>query len=111
MLFGARIDPDRRRRLTTANAAELIGPSPKCSHTKVQCCKPMGVKVRRLFTVATDLQTSRMRLVELQEILRQNDIKLAEAQKAQAELLRKQRELDDEKREMELTIEKRVQAT
>ena len=71
----------------------------------------MGVKVRRLFTVATDLQTSRMRLVELQEILRQNDIKLAEAQKAQAELLRKQRELDDEKREMELTIEKRVQAT
>ncbi|MBI5322898.1 DUF2130 domain-containing protein [Bradyrhizobium sp.] len=61
--------------------------------------------------VAADLQTSRVRLAELQEILRQNDMKLAEAQKAQAELLRKQRELDDEKREMELTIEKRVQAT
>lgn len=61
--------------------------------------------------VATDLQTSRARLAELQELLRQNDVKLAEAQKAQAELLRKQRELDDQKREMELTIEKRVQAT
>lgn len=35
--------------------------------------------------------------------------KLAEAQKAQAELIRKQRELDDAKREMDLTIEKRVE--
>ena len=34
----------------------------------------------------------------LQEILKQRDAKLAEAQKAQAELLRKQRELDDAKR-------------
>jgi len=37
------------------------------------------------------------------------DEKLAEAQKAQAELIRKQRELDDAKREMDLTIEKRIQ--
>ena len=36
-------------------------------------------------------------------------IKLSEAQKAQAELIREQRELDDAKREMELTIEKKVQ--
>jgi hypothetical protein len=35
--------------------------------------------------------------------------KLAEAQAAQVELLRKQRELDDAKREIELTVEKRVQ--
>lgn len=34
---------------------------------------------------------------------------MAEAQKTQADLLRKQRELDDAKREMELTVEKRVQ--
>ncbi len=46
----------------------------------------------------------------LQEILKQNNTKLAEAQKAQAELIRKQRELDDAKRELDLTIEKRVQA-
>jgi len=46
---------------------------------------------------------------ELQEIIKQRDTKLAEAQKAQAEVLRKQRELEDAKREMDLTIEKRVQ--
>jgi len=37
------------------------------------------------------------------------DEKLAEAQKVQADLLRKQRELDDAKRELDLTVEKRVQ--
>jgi hypothetical protein len=46
---------------------------------------------------------------ELQEIIKQRDTKLAEAQKVQAEVLRKQRELEDAKREMDLTIEKRVQ--
>ena len=35
--------------------------------------------------------------------------KLADAQKAQADLIKKQRELDDAKRELKLTIEKRVQ--
>jgi len=45
----------------------------------------------------------------LQEVLKERDVKLAEAQKAQAELIRKQRELDDAKREMELTIEAEVQ--
>jgi hypothetical protein len=48
-------------------------------------------------------------LNDLQEILKQRDAKLADAQKAQAELIRKQRELDDAKRELELTVEKRVQ--
>jgi hypothetical protein len=37
-------------------------------------------------------------------------MKLAEAQKAQAEVTRKQRELEDAKRELELTVAKRVQA-
>lgn len=60
-------------------------------------------------SLSADLDQKTRDLNELQETLaRQND-KLAEAQKAQADLLRKQRELDDEKREMELTIEKRIQ--
>jgi hypothetical protein len=46
---------------------------------------------------------------DLQEVLKQRDAKLADAQKAQADLLRKQRELDDARRELELTVEKRVQ--
>lgn len=59
--------------------------------------------------IGTDLDQKTKEITELQEILRLRDEKLAEAQKAQAELIRKQRELDDAKREMDLTVEKRVQ--
>jgi hypothetical protein len=59
--------------------------------------------------LSADLEQRAQELVDLQEVLKQRDVKLAEAQKAQAELIRKQRELDDAKREMDLTIEKRVQ--
>jgi hypothetical protein len=48
-------------------------------------------------------------LGELRVVLEQKESKLAEAQKSQLELLRKQRELDDAKRELELTIETKVQ--
>ena len=58
---------------------------------------------------AAELETKARELVELQEVLKSRNEKLAEAQKAQAELIRKQRELDDAKRELELTVEKRVQ--
>ncbi|GFE56810.1 DUF2130 domain-containing protein [Geobacter sp. AOG1] len=59
--------------------------------------------------IATDLEQKDKSLEELQGVLAQREEKLAEAQKAQADLIRKQRELDDAKREMELTIEKRIQ--
>lgn len=60
--------------------------------------------------VRSDLEEKARELSELQDVLKQNNIKLAEAQKSQAELIRKQRELDDARREMELTIETQVQA-
>jgi hypothetical protein len=60
-------------------------------------------------SIATDLEQKAKAIAELEDVLRERDIKLAEAQKAQAEVMRKQRELDDAKREVELTIEKRVQ--
>src|SRR5215212_3834050 len=56
-----------------------------------------------------DMDQKAQALVDLQEVIAQQNTKLAEAQKAQAEVLRKQRELDDAKREVELTVEKRVQ--
>ena len=59
--------------------------------------------------VGNELNQKAKEINELQDILKQRDIKLAEAQKAQADLIRKQRELDDAKRELELTVEKRVQ--
>ena len=59
--------------------------------------------------VATDLEQKSTELEDLKNALNQQGEKLVEAQKAQVELIRKQRELDDAKREMELTIEKRIQ--
>ena len=58
---------------------------------------------------ATELKEKDKEVAELQDVLKVRDEKLAEAQQAQAELMRKQRELDDAKREMDLTIEKKVQ--
>jgi hypothetical protein len=58
---------------------------------------------------AAELDAKARELTELQEILKAREEKLAEAQKAQADVLRKQRELEDAKRELDLTIEKRVQ--
>ena len=61
--------------------------------------------------VATDLEAKAKEVGELQDILERRDEQLQEAQEVQAEFLRKQRDLDDAKRELELTIEKRVQAS
>ena len=60
--------------------------------------------------LAGDLEQRAAEVDELQETLKRRDEKLAAAQNAQAELIRKQRALDDAKRELELTIEQRVQA-
>jgi hypothetical protein len=59
--------------------------------------------------LSLDLDQKAKEVEELQSVLKERDVKLLEAQKAQADLIRKQRELDDAKRELELTIEKRVQ--
>ena len=64
-------------------------------------------KKARLAT-AQDLETKATELRELQELLAERNLKLAEAQRAQADLLVKQRALDDARRELELTVQKRV---
>jgi hypothetical protein len=58
---------------------------------------------------AIDLEQKEREVSALQEVLKQRDEKLAEAQNAQVELIKKQRELDDSKRELELTVQKRIQ--
>lgn len=57
----------------------------------------------------SDLDQKAKELADLNELMKEREAKLAEAQKAQADLIRKQRELDDAKRELELTVEKRIQ--
>ena len=65
---------------------------------------------RAKLALGNDLDQKAKEISSLQEVLKQRDLKLGEAQKAQAELIHKQRELDDAKRELDLTIAKRVQA-
>ncbi|MSP36942.1 MAG: DUF2130 domain-containing protein [Deltaproteobacteria bacterium] len=60
--------------------------------------------------LGNDLNQKAKEISTLQEVLKQRDVKLAEAQQAQAALIGKQRELDDAMRELELTVAKRVQA-
>ena len=55
------------------------------------------------------LERKAQEVSELTDILKAREEKLAEAQNAQAELVKQKRELDDAKREMSLTIEKRIQ--
>lgn len=56
-----------------------------------------------------DLEHKTRENAELHEVIQQRDAKLAEAQQQQAEYVRKARELDDAKRELDLTVEKRIQ--
>ena len=59
--------------------------------------------------VSTDLEQKAKEVTDLQDVLKVRDAKLAEAQKAQAELIKKERKLDDDRRELELNVEKRIQ--
>ena len=63
-------------------------------------------RVRR--SMSDDLEKQKKEIADLGSILKQRDEKLAEAQRSQADVLRKERELDEARREVDLTIEKRV---
>ncbi|MBW5433227.1 DUF2130 domain-containing protein [Bradyrhizobium canariense] len=76
---------------------------------RAQLVAAEGKKARE--AAAAELQAKANEAAELRQTLAANTAKLAEAQQQQVELMRKQRALDDEKRELDLTIEKRVQAS
>jgi len=59
--------------------------------------------------IAGELEHKARELADMTAILAERDQKLAAAQQAQAEAIKKQRELDDAKRELDLSVEKRVQ--
>jgi hypothetical protein len=66
-------------------------------------------KKKARLTLAADLKQRDRQLAQLRGNLDANNAKLAEAQRAHAEVLRKSRELDDAKRELELSVQKKVQ--
>jgi len=59
--------------------------------------------------VATEIEAKTTEIAELNSVIAERDGKLAVAQKAQVELLRKERELEDARREFDLTVQNRVQ--
>ena len=59
--------------------------------------------------VSTDLEQKAREVADLQDVLKVRDEKLAEAQKVQADMIKKERKLDDDRRELELNVEKRIQ--
>jgi hypothetical protein len=61
--------------------------------------------------LGSELEMKQRELAELGQVLKLRDAKLAEAQQAHAEVIRRQRELEDKEREIDLTIEQRVSAS
>jgi hypothetical protein len=100
----------REREAALAKATETLDEQ-VADKLKLERHKIVAEEARKAkLAMANDLDQKTKELLEVHEVLKQRDEKLAEAQKAQADLLRKQRELDDAKRELDLTVEKRVQA-
>ena len=60
--------------------------------------------------IGIELESKHRELEELGALLKSRDAKLADAQQAHATVVRKQRELEEREREIDLTIEKRVSA-
>lgn len=89
-----------------ASVAETV--AAKLDAERKRIAEEEAARARRL--TAAELESKAKELSDTQALLKQRDEKLAEAQKAQAEMLRKERALDDAKREMDLTIERQVQA-
>ena len=85
--------------------AEQVGAQLKSERSRVIAEESRRAKQ----ATAAELEGKSRELAELHQVLKIRDEKLAEAQKAQAELIKKQRELDDAKRELELTVAKRIQ--
>jgi hypothetical protein len=76
----------------------------------VERAKIVGEESKKAkLALQSDIDQKARELAELQDVLTQRNAKLAEAQQAQADLIRQKRDLDDAKRELELTVEKRVQ--
>lgn len=101
-------------RLTEAIAAPILEQARREMASKLDAEKVrIAAEARKSATetVAIDLKQAQDQAMEANRKLVANTAKLAEAQKAQAEAVALRRQIDDEKRELDLTIEKRVSAS
>ena len=65
--------------------------------------------VKARLALGADIEQRDRLLTELQHNLDANNAKLADAQRAHADVIRKTRELDDAKRELDLSVQRKVQ--
>jgi hypothetical protein len=109
--FGRKADDLRRQQDDLSKARESIEEQirQRLATERTQVVATEAKKARE--QVAGDLAAVRQKLAENEELLKVREAKLAEAQQAQADALRKQREFEEKTRELEITIETRVQAS
>lgn len=93
------------KRNLEAQVADQVADQLKLERTRVAAEEAKKAKAAS----ANEMEAKARELAELQDVMKAQNAKLAEAQQAQADLIKKQRELDDARRELELTVEKRVQ--
>ncbi len=107
--FGARESKLQQKEAELRQAAEAQDAqvTEKLKSERAKIAAEEAKKAR--LTLSTDLEERDKAIVELRELVKTREGKLAEAQKVQSELLKKERELDDAKRELDLTVEKRIQ--
>jgi hypothetical protein len=98
---------DQQEQIAAARDAIDAQVAAKVDEERSRIAAAEALKAKRL--VAIDVDAKVKEIAELNDVLKQRETKLAEAQQAQADLIRKQRELDDATREMDLTIQKQVQ--
>lgn len=107
--IAAKEDAVRRREATLAAEREGLDAeiNQRMREERKKIAEVEAKRAREL--LQDDLDANALKLKETETLLKERTDKLAQAQKAQAELLRKERELEDAKREMALAIEKKVQ--
>lgn len=98
-------------KLTESLAAPLVEATrreyeQKLKRELARSCEEEARKAKAL--LATELDGRVREIASLQQILKHRDEKLAQAQRAQAEFLQKERALQDQQRELDLTVERRV---
>jgi hypothetical protein len=99
-------------RLTESLAAPLVEATRAQFEAKLQAERTAIAKAeaeKARLALKADIDQKAKDLADLKGVLADRDIKLVEAQKAQTEALKKQRELDDARREVDLSVEKKVQ--
>jgi hypothetical protein len=99
---------EKEAELTRARAQLDQRLAEKLALERTRIAAEESAKARR--HIATELDHRTQEVADLQSVLKQREDKLAEAQKAQADVVRQQRELEDAKRELDLTVQKQVQA-